>query len=120
MNTKRNSLLAITIVMAALALLVFGGCQKSGGKGQRYHCPMHPTYVSDRPGDCPICGMRLVPIKEGDAATGAAHAGHGGAGDSNTVPGRIAIRIAPEKRQTIGLTTSAVERRDLTHSLRTT
>ncbi|HOX46730.1 MAG TPA: efflux RND transporter periplasmic adaptor subunit [Myxococcota bacterium] len=26
------------------------------------HCPMHPTYVSDHPGDCPICGMRLVPF----------------------------------------------------------
>lgn len=30
----------------------------------RYHCPMHPTYVSDRPGDCPICGMRLVPTSD--------------------------------------------------------
>ena len=30
---------------------------------QRWHCPMHPTYVSDKPGDCPICGMRLVPIE---------------------------------------------------------
>lgn len=25
-----------------------------------YYCPMHPTYVSDRPGDCPICYMKLV------------------------------------------------------------
>lgn len=30
----------------------------------RYHCPMHPTYTSDKPGDCPICGMKLVPIEE--------------------------------------------------------
>jgi RND family efflux transporter MFP subunit len=29
-----------------------------------YHCPMHPTMVSDRPGDCPICGMRMVPMDE--------------------------------------------------------
>ena len=29
---------------------------------------MHPTYVSDRPGDCPICNMKLVPIKEAKAA----------------------------------------------------
>lgn len=33
------------------------------GEKQRYHCPMHPTYISDKPGDCPICGMRLVPIR---------------------------------------------------------
>ncbi|HET7712107.1 MAG TPA: efflux RND transporter periplasmic adaptor subunit [Thermoanaerobaculia bacterium] len=25
-----------------------------------YYCPMHPTVTSDRPGSCPICGMRLV------------------------------------------------------------
>jgi hypothetical protein len=25
---------------------------------------MHPAMVSDRPGDCPICGMRMVPVEE--------------------------------------------------------
>ena len=25
-----------------------------------YVCPMHPTITSDHPGDCPICGMKLV------------------------------------------------------------
>jgi Cu(I)/Ag(I) efflux system membrane fusion protein len=25
-----------------------------------YLCPMHPTIVQDHPGDCPICGMKLV------------------------------------------------------------
>ncbi len=29
-----------------------------------YYCPMHPTYTSDRPGDCPICNMRLVKREE--------------------------------------------------------
>ena len=24
---------------------------------------MHPTYIKDKPGDCGICGMKLVPIK---------------------------------------------------------
>lgn len=26
----------------------------------RYSCPMHPDVVSDRPGQCPRCGMGLV------------------------------------------------------------
>jgi RND family efflux transporter MFP subunit len=30
-------------------------------QAQKYYCPMHPEYVSDHPGDCPICGMKLVP-----------------------------------------------------------
>jgi Cu(I)/Ag(I) efflux system membrane fusion protein len=28
-----------------------------------YQCPMHPTITSDHPGDCPICGMKLVRVK---------------------------------------------------------
>jgi len=27
-----------------------------------YTCPMHPEIVRDAPGECPICGMTLVPI----------------------------------------------------------
>jgi len=26
-----------------------------------YTCPMHPEVVSDVPGNCPECGMKLVP-----------------------------------------------------------
>ena len=29
-----------------------------------YTCPMHPSVVRDSPGDCPICGMSLVPRRE--------------------------------------------------------
>ena len=35
--------------------------------GAQYTCPMHPEVVQDGPGDCPKCGMALVPI----AGTGA-------------------------------------------------
>ena len=30
--------------------------------GAQYTCPMHPQIIRDAPGDCPICGMALVPI----------------------------------------------------------
>ena len=32
------------------------------GTGATYTCPMHPEIVQDKPGDCPKCGMALVPI----------------------------------------------------------
>jgi len=36
-----------------------------------YVCPMHPEVQQGGPGDCPKCGMHLVPRAEADA-----HAGH--------------------------------------------
>jgi Cu(I)/Ag(I) efflux system membrane fusion protein len=57
----------------------------------KYHCPMHPSYVSDTMGDCPICGMKLVPI-EGEAAPQAA-AGPEAAGQP--IPGQSA---KPERK----------------------
>lgn len=29
-----------------------------------YTCGMHPQIVQDHPGDCPICGMKLTPIRK--------------------------------------------------------
>jgi Cu(I)/Ag(I) efflux system membrane fusion protein len=34
----------------------------------RYHCPMHPSIVQQRRGECPVCGMDLVPIGAAVAA----------------------------------------------------
>jgi hypothetical protein len=31
-----------------------------------YACPMHPEVTSSVAGDCPKCGMRLVPVKTAD------------------------------------------------------
>ena len=56
--------LAIVLLSAGLT-----GCGSKEEAGKQYHCPMHPTYISDRPGDCPICGMRLVPIETKTAPT---------------------------------------------------
>ncbi len=74
------SLVLLTIGLLAIGTLAAGmllsGCGRSSGGGktasqqkQQYHCPMHPTYVADRPGDCPICGMKLVPIETKESKT---------------------------------------------------
>jgi hypothetical protein len=44
-----------------------------------YVCPMHPDVVSEKPGNCPECGMKLLPSALVDDATGHGHehgAGH--------------------------------------------
>ncbi len=77
----------------------------------RYHCPMHPTYVSDRPGECPICHMTLVPIGPGDSAHGAA--------EPMPVDGRATVSLTPERRRLLGLRSEVVVEKDLTRSIRT-
>jgi hypothetical protein len=31
-------------------------------ESKKYICPMHPEVQSDKEGNCPKCGMRLVPL----------------------------------------------------------
>jgi len=45
-------------------------------QGFLYTCPMHPEIVQDKPGNCPICGMNLVPLKnEADKSVSPHHRG---------------------------------------------
>lgn len=69
-----------------------------------YQCSMHPQIISDKPGNCPICDMRLTKI-EGTSSKAS------GFGDHAT------IQVSSERRQLIGLTTSVAEERELKTTL---
>ncbi len=43
-----------------------------------YYCPMHPTFTSDRPGNCSICGMSLVKKTAAEAPAASSKSGQGG------------------------------------------
>ena len=71
----------LTLVSAGGAALLLSGCDRShvAATGQDatktlYTCGMHPQAVQDKPGNCPICGMKLTPIRQqpGMAKGGAA------------------------------------------------
>lgn len=57
----------VLILLAAATVCVScsrgGDQERSSVRGTIYYCPMHPAQTSDKPGDCPICQMRLVPIE---------------------------------------------------------
>ncbi len=51
-----------------------GSCPQCGMKlmpaATTYTCPMHPNVVSEEPGRCPECGMKLLPSQMVTAAAG--------------------------------------------------
>ncbi|HET9316415.1 MAG TPA: efflux RND transporter periplasmic adaptor subunit [Vicinamibacteria bacterium] len=68
MTIKKRTILAAAVVALAGSAGVWSACRGGAERNTpapdavqaQYHCPMHPTYVSDKPGNCPICSMKLV------------------------------------------------------------
>jgi len=56
-----------------LAFLIFASgdsahIEESSSTTQQYTCGMHPEIVSDEPGYCPLCSMKLTPKKDGSSS----------------------------------------------------
>lgn len=113
-----------------IASVLFGGAffiasksWKSPAAGQvkaatKYYCPMHPGIFYDKPGDCPICGMKLVPVDRAPV-----HQDHD---HSQTMPmedspqGYSTVRVTPDKLQLMGVSTMEARQMDMDESIRTT
>ena len=53
-------LIALIAVGGVLVVSLNRGNTTMSQAQAAYYCPMHPTYTSNKPGDCPICNMKLV------------------------------------------------------------
>lgn len=92
---------AIYPLAALFVVLITFTLAPAIAQAQKYTCPMHPHYIADDAGTCPICGMDLVPMEGGDSAQ-EDHSAH--EGDSRT-----SITIAPETIQNIGVRTEKAQ-----------
>ena len=86
---------------------------------KKWHCPMHPEIVRDGPGDCPICGMKLVPVEAQTPGASPAGAGTAHAHAGSVPEGLAPVTIDAAKRQLLGLTTAEVVRGPFETSIRT-
>lgn len=115
--------------------------------GTKYTCGMHPMIIVDEPGQCPICGMDLTPMKEGTGGASAPstsseqkikywqapmdptyirHEPGKSPMGMDLIPvyadqasGGVMITIDPTTIQNMGVRTAGVLRSDLSRSFRT-
>ncbi|MBC6999383.1 efflux RND transporter periplasmic adaptor subunit [Cytophaga sp. FL35] len=74
---KKNIIYITIAVLVGLlgGWLIFGGSSEESmtdnhdhsaeAEGQMWTCSMHPQIMQPEPGDCPICGMDLIPAESG-------------------------------------------------------
>lgn len=115
MALVRWALIALVAVAAVGTWLYFFDALPRAGarQGPLYQCPMHPSVVMDHPGECPICGMDLVPIERHEAGSQPASA------PASQVPGVIPVMLSEERIRLAGLRTTPVTRSRTAPELRT-
>ena len=102
---------SIFLLLSISALAAFGGWHlgrqsapatapsATSRKVLFYQSPMHPWIKSDQPGNCTICGMKLVPVFEGDASADA--------------PGGTVIRLSGQSATVTNIESGVVTRQPL-------
>jgi membrane fusion protein, copper/silver efflux system len=127
-HRTRTLLLIFLFGISSAALIYFIKHGKAAwpapsGKNERaeeksdYYCPMHPSYHSDKPGNCPVCAMKLVKLEKPTGNEPKAPA-QPMAGMSMGAPEQGAVYIAPQKQQLIGMRSVAAAVRPLAKEIR--
>ena len=91
------------LVTTFFIVLLFSFAIPVNAATQKYTCPMHPHYIADRPGSCPICGMDLTQMdvdEQGQATR---------RGKVKEAEERSIVTISPETIQNTGIRTEQAE-----------
>ena len=111
MTLKTKTILRYALVLTfglLLGWLIFAGSEEAHvhdlqpvetAEGTIWTCSMHPQIRQNEPGDCPLCGMDLIPLEEE-------------AGESNPYQLTMtseAVRLANVQTSTIGVAGGATE-----------
>jgi len=95
----------LTLLLCTVLLAACNKAPQETRKIKMYQSPMHPWITSDKPGNCTICGMKLVPVYEGDEVM---------SGDKNL------ISLHDSSVAALSVATAPVQREMMTKSLRFT
>ena len=114
MALVRWSLVALMALAAAAAWIdhVRTARSEHQAAGAQYLCPMHPQIVTTHPGECPICGMNLVPAAAHQGAAAAP------APSGPAVPGVVPVDLSTERVQLIGMRSVPAVKESLGASVR--
>jgi hypothetical protein len=91
---------AVLLVAAVPVYFAYAAPKETVIEDVRYQCSMHPWIVSDKPENCPICGMKLT--RAGERAESSSD-----------------VMISPARQQMIGVRTAPAGKRKLTVTLHT-
>ena len=150
MTSKIKIIPVLLLAAVTSAGVFFAGCSKPADKTANaseaktlYTCGMHPQIIQDHPGNCPICGMKLTPVRKqsGTGAPGehkiAYYKSTMKPGETSPQPGKDSmgmdmvpvyedaasasqtIAIDPSTIQTMGIRTAEVTRGPLRRVIRT-
>jgi membrane fusion protein, copper/silver efflux system len=114
MKTKSTGIFLVALLAACGVGVFFSVLSAESGLAAEtapaktlYTCGMHPQVIQDHPGDCPICGMKLTPIRNREEPTA-------GSGASNS----SVITIDPTTTQRMNLRTAVVTNGPLRRTIR--